>query len=88
MFGADAKMMGRQVVAKVVEPGSGRRLFRSTQSCKVDPDGEPVTLVLEREGGETCPRGTRLQVEVRDADNDELLDRCEVELKIDLEEWD
>jgi hypothetical protein len=88
MFGADAKMMGRQVVVKVVEPGAGRRLFRSTQSYKVDPDGEPVTLVLERESGETCPRGARLQVEVRDADNDELLDRCEVELKIDLEEWD
>jgi hypothetical protein len=88
MFGADAKMIGRQVVVKVVEPGSGRRLFRSAQSCKVDPDGAPVTLVLEREGGETCPRGARLQVEVRDADNDELLDRCEVELKIDLEEWD
>jgi hypothetical protein len=47
-----------------------------------------VTLVLEREGHETCSRGARLQVEVRDADNDELLDRCEVELKIDLEEWD
>jgi hypothetical protein len=88
MFGTDAKMMGRQVVVKVVEPGSGRRLFRSAQSCKVDPDGAPVTVVLEREVGETCPRGTRLQVEVRDADNDELLDRCEVELKIDLEEWD
>jgi hypothetical protein len=88
MFGADAKQMGRQVVVKVVEPGSGRRLFRSAQSCKVDPDGAPVTLVLERESGETCPRGAPLQVEVRDADNDELLDRCEVELKIDLEEWD
>jgi hypothetical protein len=88
MFGPDAKKMGRQVVVKVVEPESGRRLFRSAQSSKVDPDGAPVTLTLEREGGETCPRGARLQVEVRDADNDELLDRCEVELKIDLEEWD
>ena len=88
MFGADVKMMGRQIVVKVVEPGSGRRLFRSTQSSKVDPDGAPVSLTLERESSETCPRGARLQVEVRDADNDELLDRCEVELKIDLEEWD
>ena len=88
MFGPDSKMTGRQIVVKVVEPASGRRLFRSAQSCKVDPDGVSVTLTLEREGGETCPRGTRLQVEVRDADNDELLDRCEVELKIDLEEWD
>lgn len=88
MFGADAKMMGRQVVVKVVEPGSGRRLFRSLQSCAIDPEGQPVTIVLEREVNEACPRGARLQVEVRDADNDELLDRCEVELKVDLEEWD
>ena len=73
---------------KIVEPESGRRLFRSPESHKIDPDGAPVTVVLEREGAETCPRGTRLQVELRDADNDELLDRCEVELRIDLEEWD
>jgi hypothetical protein len=88
MFGPDAKMMGRQVIVKVVEPESGRRLFRSPQSSKIDPDGAPITLTLEREPGETCPRGTSLQVEVRDADNDELVDRCKVELKIDLEEWD
>ena len=87
MFGADAKMMGRQVVVKVVEPGSGRRLFKS-QSYKVGPEGQPVTIALEREPNEACARGARLQIEVRDADNDELLDRCEVELKVDLEEWD
>jgi hypothetical protein len=87
MFGADAKMTGRQVVVKVVEPGSGRRLFKS-QSHKLEADGQPVTITLEREPNETCARGTRLQIEVRDADNDELLDRCDVELKVDLEEWD
>lgn len=87
MFGADAKMMGRQVVVKVVEPGSGRRLFKS-QSYKVEAEGQPVTVALEREPHEACGRGARLQVEVRDADNDELLDRCDVELKVDLEEWD
>jgi hypothetical protein len=88
MFGGDTNMMGRQVVVKVVEPGTGRRLFGSRKSYKVEPDGQPVTIVLEREGNETCARGVRLQVEVRDADNDELLDRCDVELKVDLEEWD
>jgi hypothetical protein len=85
MFGADTKMTGRQVVVKVVESGSGRWLFRS-QSHKLEADGQPVTITLEREPNETCARGTRLQVEVRDADNDELLDRCDVELKVDLEE--
>jgi hypothetical protein len=87
MFGADAKLTGRQVIVKVVEPGSGRRLFKS-QSHKLEAEGQPVTIALEREANETCGRGTRLQVQVRDADNDELLDHCDVELKVDLEEWD
>ncbi|MHB1826832.1 MAG: PglZ domain-containing protein [Steroidobacteraceae bacterium] len=87
MFGADAKMTDRQVIVKVVEPGSGRRLFKA-KSHKLEADGQPVTITLEREPNETCARGVHLQVEVRDADNDELLDHCDVELKVDLEEWD
>ncbi len=87
MFGADSKMMGRQIVVRVVEPGSGRRLFKS-QSYRIEPEGQPVTIALEREPNEACARGARLQVEVRDADNDELLDRCDAELKVDFEEWD
>jgi hypothetical protein len=87
MFGIDAKMTGRQIIVKVVEPGSGRRLFKS-QSYKLEAEGQPVAIMLEREPNEVCARGTRVQVEVRDADNDELLDRCDVELKVDLEEWD
>jgi hypothetical protein len=87
MFGTDVKLTARQVVVRVVEPGSGRRLFKSV-SCKVEAEGQPVTITLEREPNEACARGTRLQIEVRDADNDEILDRCDVELKVDLEEWD
>jgi hypothetical protein len=87
MFGADAKVMGRQLIVKVVEPGSGRRLFKS-QSHRLEAEGRPVTIALEREANESCARGSRLQVELRDADNDELLDHCDVELKVDLEEWD
>jgi hypothetical protein len=87
MFGADAKMIGRQVVVKVVEPASGRRLFKS-QSYKIEPEGQSIMITLEREPNEACPRGTSIQIEVRDADNDELLDRCAAELKVDLEEWD
>jgi hypothetical protein len=69
-FGADARMTGRDVLVRVVEPNSGRRLFRSIESVKVLLDGGAVTLTLAREDAETCPRGTRLQVEVRDADNE------------------
>lgn len=87
-IGADERTLGRQVSVKVVDPSNGRRLFRSAESVKIEPDGPPVTVTLDRERGEACARGTRVQIEVRDADNDELLDRREVELKIDLEEWD
>jgi hypothetical protein len=86
--GAEPRMMSRQVVVKVVEPPTGRTLFRSVATSQIDPDGAPVTITLQRTAGETSARGTRLRVEVRDADNDELLDGCDVELKVDLEEWD
>jgi hypothetical protein len=85
---AEPRMMSREVTVKVVEPRSGRRLFDSTERSRIEPEGAPVTVLLERKPGETCPRGSRLTVEVRDADNEELLDRCDVELKVDLEEWD
>ncbi|MBI2837080.1 MAG: PglZ domain-containing protein [Acidobacteria bacterium] len=88
LFGADDRMMGREVFVKVVEPASGRRLFRAPQRYKVDPEGQSIVVALDREKSETCQRGVRLQIEVRDADNDELLDHCQVELRIDLEEWD
>jgi len=87
IFGPDAKMMSRQVIVKIVEPTSGRRLFRS-ESYKIEPEGEPIVIALGREPNEECQRGTRLQVQVRDADNDEIVDRCDAELKVDLEEWD
>lgn len=87
MFGADAKIMSRQVMVKVVEPGTGRRLFKS-HSHKIEPEGPPLTIALEREPNETCLRGVRLEIQLRDADNDELVDRCDAELKVDLEEWD
>ena len=86
----DAKMMGRQVLVKVTELRTGRLLFEvpKERSSKVDPDGQPVTFTLQRKKNETCSHGTRLQIEVRDADNDDLLDRCDADLKVDLEDWD
>lgn len=87
-FAADERTLGRQVTVKIVEAGTGRRIFGFGESVKIEPAGPPVPLTLDRVPRETCTRGTRLRVEVRDADNDELLDQCEVELKVDIEEWD
>jgi hypothetical protein len=45
-------------------------------------------ITLAKDEGAKALRGTRVQVQLIDADNDEILDRCDAELKIDLEEWD
>lgn len=87
-FGTDTKRVGRQVVVKIVDPKTGRQFFHSQGSVPIEPEGSEQTLVLVRKEGETCPRGARLHIEVRDADNDERLDHADVELRIDLEEWD
>lgn len=84
----DDKTVGRQVTVKVVEPTTGRRIYGTAETVKVEPGGDAIALTLDRVAGQTCSRGTRLRVEVRDADNDELLDHSEVEMKIDIEEWD
>lgn len=86
--GAPATMIGREVMVKIVEPPSRRVLFSSSAPARVEPDGAPVTLELQRTEGETAARGARLTVELRDADNDEVLDHRDVELRIDVEEFD
>lgn len=84
----DETTLGRQVMVKIVEPATGRRLFAATENVKIEPSGPRLPLALEHVAGQTCPRGSVLRIEVRDVDNDELLDHCEVELKVDIEDWD
>lgn len=87
--GPSGAVMGREVVVQVIEPGSGRRLFRSGRAVALVPGGAKVDVVLDRVPGAACQRGARLRVEVRDADNDdEILDHAEADLMVDLEEWD
>jgi hypothetical protein len=87
-FGADEALLTRQVVVRVVEPATGRRLFGPSDPVDIHPGGECAVVGLARVPDESSPRGTKLRIEVRDADNDELLDQCEAELKVDMEEWD
>lgn len=87
-LGGNPNITGRNVTVRIIEPGTGRRLFFSREPIPVRPDGAFAEASLTRTPDEVCARGTRLRIEVRDADNDELLDRREVELKVDLTEWD
>ena len=86
-MGGSPNVTGRNVALKIIEPATGRRLFFSREPIAVQSDGTPAEVLLGRTPGEMCTRGTKLLVEARDADNDELLDQREAELKVDLTEW-
>jgi hypothetical protein len=71
-----------------VRRGTSGESAPPSERIAIEPGGEPVQRVLTKVKGEAAPRGTLLRIEVRDADNDEILDQHESELKVDLEEWD
>jgi hypothetical protein len=87
-IGARSTATGRNVQIRIVEPATGRRLFHSRTPVAIQTDGSAVEVALARTSGESCARGSRLRIEARDADNDEILDQREVELKVELTEWD
>jgi hypothetical protein len=87
-IGAGSNATGRTVHIRIVEPATGRKLFFSRAPIGVQSDGATAESSLARTPGESCQRGSKLRIEVRDADNDEILDWREVELKVELTEWD
>jgi len=86
--GDSPNITGRNVAIRIIEPETGRRLFFSSGPISVRSDGASAEASLARTPGEVCARGSKLRIEARDADNDELLDQRDVQLKVDLTEWD
>lgn len=73
-------------MVKVFQQESGEVLFRS-KAATIEPGGEPCTLELSKVEGATASVGTTLELRLLDADNDEVLDRKTVALKVELDEW-
>ncbi|MBI4602609.1 MAG: hypothetical protein HY721_11680 [Planctomycetes bacterium] len=83
----DQNVTGLQVVVKVVDRKSGAVLLRSKAAVLVEPGADSVALELSRVEGTSAHAGAALDLQAMDADNEEVLDRCEVTLKIELDEW-
>lgn len=62
-------------------------LFKSKQSATLNPGGEPQILILSKVEGTGAGYDSKLDLIVQDADTDEILDRKEIELKVELDEW-
>ena len=90
LFGPDSNQLAREVVVRVRDPATGQDLFRHEDSVTITPEGptESVTLKVVNDPP-TVSFGAALVVEVRDADNNEVLDTAEVSLRTDIgdEEW-
>jgi hypothetical protein len=88
LFSTDSNLLSRRVVVKIKEPSSTRLVFRHSEAVTVEPDGPVVTIQLAIVNPKPeLKYGTSLQVELLDADDEELLVRHDVELKIDITEW-
>jgi hypothetical protein len=88
LFNADTNLLSRRVLVKIKNPTSGKVVFKHSEAVNVEPEGSAVTIQLAI----VTPKpemsyGSPLAVEVIDADDEELLAREDVELKVDISDW-
>jgi hypothetical protein len=88
LFGTDSKLLARRVMIKIHEPSSGRLVFKHPEPVTVEPGGELSTVPLAVvEPKVELAYGTPLVVLVLDADDEEILAREEITLKVDINDW-
>lgn len=84
----DETLVTRSIRIKVCDRTTGRTLFRSKTPAQIDPGGGAVSIELAKVAEAEAQAGIDVDVIVEDADNDELLERRLVTLKIELNDWD
>lgn len=88
LFNADVNLLARRVLVKVKDPTAGKLVFRHGEPITIEPEGASVTVQLRMvEPKPQLAYGTRLLVEVLDADDEEILVREDVTLKIEISDW-
>jgi hypothetical protein len=82
----DEKSMSRRVLVKVMSPLTSKAIFKSS-TADIEPAGETKTVELKKVDGADARIDTKLEMMLVDADDDEILDRADVTLKVELDEW-
>ena len=73
---------------KIVHAETGKLIFRPSTPVVVTPEGEPITIQMELiEPRPNVEYGTKLTVQILDADDEEILGREEVQLKTEISDW-
>jgi hypothetical protein len=85
---ADANQLTRRVLVKVKDPSTGKVIFRHSDPITIEPEGDAMAIQLKlSDPRPIIPYDTPLIVEVTDAEDEEILDREEIKLKVDIDEW-
>ncbi len=83
----DEGLTGRLARLRVIIPESGKAVFKSTAAVPIDPAGEAQTLELALVEGSRAALGAALEIQALDADDDEILDRRQVILQVEVDDW-
>jgi hypothetical protein len=84
----DEALLTRTVRLRVCDPVTGKALFKGKATAQIEPGGNAVTIGLVKIADAEAKAGTELEIVLEDADNDEVLERRPVTLKIELNDWD
>lgn len=88
LFNADVNLLSRRVLVKVKDPATGKLVFKHSDPITIEPEGEPVTVQLAIvQPKPELAYDTPLLIEVLDMDDEEILAREEVTLKIEITDW-
>lgn len=84
---AHENYLSRPVVVKVFHPATGKMIFKSKRAVTLEPGGELATLELMAVPGAAAAFKSELELQLLDADDEEILDRARVTLQIELDDW-
>ena len=88
LFGADERKLARRARIKVLDPTTGKVIFKHDDPVTIEPGGKAITVLLKYANKEAGTQyGMKMSVLVIDADDEEILASEEVTLKVDLDEW-
>ncbi len=84
--GFDRNLLGRKVLVKVIQPETGKLIFKSN-SIDIEPGGKTKHADLVKIEGTVASINSILEIRIEDADDEEILDKANAILKIELDEW-
>jgi len=88
LFGTDENLLARNVIVKIHDKETGKVIFKHKEPVTVEPGGGLITIQLKIvEPKPSLSYGSALVIEVRDAEDEELLTKENITLKVDIDEW-